>query len=232
MRESIDSITAQILQLIQKRKLPPGSRLPSERELVQALHVSRPALRESLARLETTRLIVCRPNSGIYLAEQDSPPSFESVVLHSDLGLPLDRETVINSMEVRQILEVHAVDLACLRHSQADAAHLGKIVEETRACLRHNRSIIDLDEAFHLGVVAASHNPVYVQIVYSFYRLSRLRREIYFSDIARCRRSYREHVIILRALLGRDSEAARHAMQRHIDEGLRRSALVRSSPIT
>jgi DNA-binding GntR family transcriptional regulator len=32
-------------------------------------------------------------------------------------------------------------------------------------------------------------------------------------------------------LLGRDSEAARHAMHRHIDEGLRRSALVRSSPI-
>jgi len=219
-RESIDRITAGILQFIANRKIPPGSRLPSEREWVQTLGVSRPALRESLARLEATRVIVCRPNSGIYLAEQDSPPSFESVVLRSDLGLPLDRETIINSLEVRKILEIQAVELACERHSPADAKRLNEIIERTRARLRNDETIIDLDEAFHLAIVEASRNPVFFQIVHSFYRLSKLRREVYFSDLARGRRSCREHAVIMRAILARDPAAARKAMQRHIDEGL------------
>lgn len=196
---------------------------------MQALGVSRPALRESLARLEATRLIVCRPNSGIFLAGQDSPPSFESVVLRNDLGLPLDSDTIVNSLEVRRILEVQAVDLACQRHSASDAERLRDIVEATRARLRDQQSIIDLDEAFHLAIVTATHNPVLFQIVHSFYRLSKPRREIYFADLARCRRSSREHALILEAILARDNSAARLAMEKHIDEGLIRRAVDRAA---
>lgn len=228
-RDSIDGITGRILRLISSYQLPPGGRLPSERELAQALSVSRPALRESLARLEATRLIVCRPNSGIFLAEQDSPPSFESVVLRNDLGLPLDSGTIVSSLEVRRILEVQAVDLACRRLSGADAERLKDIVAATRARLRDRQSIIDLDEAFHLAIVTATQNPVLFQIVHSFYRLSKPRREIYFADLARCRRSSREHALILEAVLARDSAAARRAMERHIDEGLIRRAIDRAS---
>ncbi|MBK8323016.1 MAG: FadR family transcriptional regulator [Betaproteobacteria bacterium] len=173
-------MTARVLQLIQERRLDPGGRLPSERELALVLRVSRPALRESLATLEAMRMIVRRPNSGIYLAERDSPPSFESVVLRSDLGLPLDREMVVSSAEVRQLLEVHAVELACHRRSDADLSALRAVLAQTRTCLREGNSIIDLDGAFHLGIVAATRNAVFVQIVHAFYRLSRPRRETYF----------------------------------------------------
>lgn len=227
LADSIDGITGRILQLISSSQLRPGSRLPSERELAQTFGVSRPALRESLARLEATRLIVSRPASGIFLAEQDSPPSFESVVLRNDLGLPLDRDTIVNSLEVRRILEVQAIDLACQRHSVADADRLKSIVEETRARLREGQTIMDLDEAFHLAIVAATQNPVLLQIVHSFYRLSKLRREIYFSDLVRCRRSCREHAIILDALLARDCARACRMMQKHIEEGMMRGTVDR-----
>lgn len=229
VRDSIDGITGRILRLIASDQIPPGGRLPSERELAQSLGVSRPALRESLARLEATRLIVCRPASGIFLAEQDSPPSFESIVLRNDLGLPLDSNTIVSSLEVRRILEVQAVDLACQRHSRGDAERLREIVEATRARLRDQQSIIDLDEAFHLAIVTATQNPVLFQIVHSFYRLSKPRREIYFADLARCRRSSREHAVILGAILARDSSVARHMMERHIDDGLIRRAIDRAS---
>jgi GntR family transcriptional regulator, transcriptional repressor for pyruvate dehydrogenase complex len=217
--EAPEGVTAQILSLIQERKLVPGDKLPSERALAQRLNVSRPALRESLAALEAMRIIARRPNSGIYLAEHNSPPSFESVVFRSELGLPLDIGTIMHSMEVRNLLELQAVTLACERHTAEDFSHLGAIVEQTHVRLREGGTIIDLDEAFHLGIVAAAHNPVFLQIVHAFYRLSRLRRSVYFSDSKRCRRSHREHQAILAAIAARDPTAAREAMHAHIHEG-------------
>ena len=218
-REAPEGVTAQILGLVQERNLVSGDKLPSERELAQRLNVSRPALRESLAALEAMRIIARRPNSGIYLAERDSPPSFESVVFRSELGLPLDLETIMHSIEVRNLLELQAVTLACERHTAADVAHLEDLVEQTRRRLREGGTIIDLDEAFHLGIVSAAHNPVFLQIVHAFYRLSRLRREVYFSEPRRCRRSHREHQAILAAIAARDPAAAREAMHGHIHEG-------------
>jgi len=223
-------ITAQLLRLIQERRLAPGDRLPSERALAVGLGVSRPALRESLATLEAMRVIARRPNSGIYLAERDSPPSFESVVLRSTLGLPLETETIVQSMEVRNLLELHAVDLACRRRTGDDLAHLQAIVGRTRMRLAEGRSIIDLDEAFHLGVVAAAHNPVFLQVVHGFYRLSAPRREVYFADLRRCSRSHREHQAILKAIRARDSDAAQAAMHRHIHEGFWSSVLKQRAP--
>jgi len=223
------AVTGQVLRFIEEHGLSAGDRLPSERDLATQLDVSRPALRESLATLEALRLITRKPNSGIYLAGPNAYPSFESVVLRSNHGLPLDRDTIVHSMEVRNLLELQAIELACERRTAADLAHLASIVEQTGQRLAEKCSIIDLDEAFHLGVVAASHNPVFVQIVHSFYRLSIVRRRVYFSDLRRCRRSHREHQAILRAIGARDTAAAREAMRQHIHEGFWRSILRRTS---
>lgn len=228
--EAIGSVTRQVFEFIESRHLGPAARLPSERELALLLGVSRPALRESLATLEAMRLIERKPNSGIFLCGPDSHPSFESMVLRSDHGLPLDARTIVHSMEVRNLLEMEAVELACSRRTLADLARLEDVVARTAARLKEKRSIIDLDEAFHLGIVAASHNPVFVQIVHAFYRLSMLRRGVYFSNLRRCRRSHREHQAILAAIRAQDVDAARLAMHSHIHEGFWRSIVGRSAP--
>ncbi|MCL4744319.1 MAG: FadR family transcriptional regulator [Burkholderiaceae bacterium] len=219
------AVTGQVLRFIEEHGLSAGERLPSERDLAARLNVSRPALRESLATLEAMRLITRKPNSGIYLTGPNTYPSFESVVLRSDHGLALDRDTIIHSMEVRNLLELQAIELACERRTGADLEHLASIVEQTKRQLEAKCSILDLDEAFHLGVVAASHNPVFVQIVHSFYRLSIVRRRVYFSDLRRCQRSHNEHRAILRAISARDMTTAREAMRKHIHEGFWRSIL-------
>jgi DNA-binding GntR family transcriptional regulator len=64
-----------------------------------------------------------------------------------------------------------------------------------------------------------------VQVVHAFYRLSIPRRKAYFSDLARCRRSFREHQAIMDAISARDGETARRLMHRHIEGGLRRAVL-------
>ena len=76
-------IAEQIAALIDAGELPPGSRLPGERELAQRLTVSRPSLREALIALEIEGRVEVRGGSGIYVARPArsgvAPPSSTSV---------------------------------------------------------------------------------------------------------------------------------------------------------
>lgn len=60
--------------------IAPGDRLPSERELVSRLHVSRTSVREALLSLQLAGDIEIRASSGIYLSRANS----------QDLRAPLD----------------------------------------------------------------------------------------------------------------------------------------------
>jgi GntR family transcriptional regulator, transcriptional repressor for pyruvate dehydrogenase complex len=50
-RTTVDLVVDRIAHVIKDQKLAAGSRLPGEHQLVEQLQVSRPVLREALARL-------------------------------------------------------------------------------------------------------------------------------------------------------------------------------------
>jgi len=65
-------------QKIERRKLLPGTRLPTEKELCTQFAVSRTALREALRRLSARGLIDIRKGSGMYISElkiEDAHPA-------------------------------------------------------------------------------------------------------------------------------------------------------------
>jgi DNA-binding FadR family transcriptional regulator len=205
-----------LVSFIRYRRFEPGERLPSERDLTQRFSVGRGVVREALAFLEATRYIERRRNSGIYLSSQSDTVSLESLVLYASLGIPLDREVLLQSVEVRRILEVQAVSLACARRTDADLAALDDIIARSEQALANAQSIADLDYEFHMAIFRSTQNAVFVRMVTPFYLMSRSRRDAFFADRNNGTESHRQHVELVAIIRARDAAAAAELMENHI----------------
>ncbi len=64
-----DRIIFEIKKMISERRLLPGQKLPTERELTEQFGVSRASVREALHSLETLGLVDARVGSGTYVVE-------------------------------------------------------------------------------------------------------------------------------------------------------------------
>lgn len=129
------NVIAGILAYLQDRRLQPGDRLPSERDLAERLGVGRNGVREALSTLVTLRVIESRPNSGIYLRHMSRESSFEALVLLTDIGAMPAPTEVMETMEVRAHLELLAVGLACQRRTEEDLARMEAILTRTAEIL-------------------------------------------------------------------------------------------------
>jgi DNA-binding FadR family transcriptional regulator len=211
------AVIAGIIHYLRERRLQPGDRLPSERDLAERLGAGRNAVREALATLVTLRMVESRPNSGIYLRHVERESSFEAMVMLADMGATPTPTEVAETMEVRAHLETLSVRLACSRRSDGDLAKLEEILDRTDAELAANGNIASLDTAFHIALVDATHNSVLVRVLHAFYRFTARRRETLFGDRRQAKASAREHRKLVAFLRSRDAEKAEALILRHMN---------------
>lgn len=216
-QEVPSNATGKILAFIRERRYEPSERLPSERDFAEKFETSRGAVREALATLEAMRVVERRPNSGIYLRNSDES-SIEALVLHAESGLPFQADEIAQAFEVRRMLEVQAVRLACVRRTSDDIRELRAILADTEKRIAKKQTIEREDEAFHLGIFVATKNDVLLRVVKSFYEMSRQRRLVYFADHGRGRRSYEDHCKILEAVEVRRVGQAEQKMSEHLSQ--------------
>lgn len=109
-------VAQRIETLIMDGVLKPGQVLPSERQLTQRLAVSRSALREGLQVLRVRGLIETRHGKGSFVAN----------LIDSTVSKPLEHllqaqgRTLYDLLEVRELLESEAAQLAASRGTEAD----------------------------------------------------------------------------------------------------------------
>ncbi|TWG79033.1 DNA-binding FadR family transcriptional regulator [Cupriavidus gilardii J11] len=208
---------ADVLAFIQKRNYDPGERLPSERELSERFGVGRGVVREALSVLENLRYLTRKPNSGVFLTPTPERTSLETLSLFSELGISLTTDKLREALEVRRIVEVQAVQLACMRRTDADLEALQSIVDRFDAAIAGSgEPTSDLDYEFHMAIFNAAHNTVLTQMVHPFYLMSAHRRATFFSDKTRSRTSNRQHRELLECLRRRDDASAQRIMGEHI----------------
>ncbi|UOK71875.1 FadR/GntR family transcriptional regulator [Ancylobacter polymorphus] len=205
-----------IMSLVRAKRIEAGERLPSERDLAERFDMSRGVIREALATLEVMRFIERRPNSGIYLRDTEVEGSFEALVLQAHLGLPIKTSEIVQALELRRIMEVQATRLACERATAKDLRAIRAILEEADKRIAEGKTIEAEDQSFHLAIVAATKNDVFLRVVNAFYEVSRPRRKVNFQNVEKSALSSRDHYKVYEALEKGDADAAAEAMERHL----------------
>jgi DNA-binding FadR family transcriptional regulator len=203
-------VTAVLNEFIQGLQLGEQSRLPPERELAQALGVSRTHLRTGLRRLEAEERIWRHVGKGTFVGSR--PQIFSDVSAIADLTSP--REII----EARLIFEPELARLAAFR---ATRRHFDQMAE----CVRSGGDALDRevfykwDSRFHRLIANAAGNALLVAL----YEALALRhkavwgklRELFLTP-ERMRLYTRQHDAILEALSDRDGNRARSLMIEHL----------------
>lgn len=187
---------------------------PSERDLAEYFSVSRGQVREALAILEAMQVIERRAKSGIYLRAESG--GIEAMAFFARVGLPLENRQIYEAVEVRKIHEIKAAELAAQRATDENYARIHDVLKRSEERLALGEGLDQLDQEFHLEIVRATQNTVFLNICTSFYALSHNRLQVYFRSAERNRRSHEEHTQILDALLRRDSTLAAALMGSHL----------------
>lgn len=204
----------QITLLIEDGRLGINDPLPSERQLIQQLGVSRASVREALRILEAQGLIRVRPGKGAIVI---SKGSYEVVpVLQAWLAEHYDE--VLDVVEVRDLLESQAAYLAARNSSDEIIRELREALDEMLRSIERNDQVqvTNVDREFHRLLYQASGNGFLKMlgdgIVASLYgpRYSILRIP------QRAEQSVREHEEILEAITEGDGDRARAAVQKHM----------------
>ncbi|KVQ61106.1 hypothetical protein WT22_16810 [Burkholderia territorii] len=138
-RRISEEINAQIRQQIASGALPPGSRLPTERELAEQFAVSRMAVREGMRTLESAGLVVLKKgrHGGAFVTETSA--KLISQQIHD--MLELGRATLPMLMEARLMVMDMVVRLACERATAADFRAMEANLEKTIALTEAGRFV-------------------------------------------------------------------------------------------
>lgn len=191
-----------------------GERLPAEDALATRLGVSRPIVREALARLREEGLIISRRGSGSYVTGQPT----RTVEAFSPLSSITDMQ---QCFEFRLELEGIAAYYAALRRTDADMAAIDAALTTWNAL--RDRGIVGIQEdfAFHASICRASHNRFFMESldflkdnICTGMNLSR-NLSLQRPD-ERNRAVQEEHAVIAAAVRAQDGPAAQEAMRRHV----------------
>ncbi len=199
--------------LIQTARLNAG-KAPSERDLAEHFTVSRGQVREALAILEAMQVIERRAKSGIYV--NGGIGGLEAMSFFARFGLPLENRQIFEAVEVRKIHEIKAAELAASRATDENFDRLRDILARSEERLQMGEGLDKLDQEFHLEIVRATQNTIFLNICTSFYSLSHSRLKVYFRSPERNRRSHEEHVQIFDAVFRRDAALSAALMVSHL----------------
>lgn len=211
-REVLDRLLARI----RSTEWPPGTELPSERELMATLGVGRPAVREALQALERMGLISIAHGARARVQPLTADTILRQVGDAARLVLETSPSTLEHLKQARLMFEVSMVRIAAESATDTDIERLKIALEAHRAALRELQHFSKRDMEFHRTIVAMTGNPIFVSISQSVFEWL----EKFHVDMVRApgaeKLTLAEHARIFKAIAKRDPEAAARAMTAHL----------------
>ncbi|WP_303760458.1 FadR/GntR family transcriptional regulator [Sphingobium yanoikuyae] len=217
-----DMLYTKLEEDILSGRIPPGSRLPAQKDIAEQENVSRTVVREAVARLEAQGFAVARQGSGVFVSDAARYRAFQ--VTKDELS---ELSDVIKLLEMRLAIETEMAGLAAARRTNEDISAMRDALRRIREA--ENPAVAaTADSQFHMAIARATRNDYYARFVeflgvrlvppsslYLKYQPER-------SHDAYTHKVSDEHDAVLDAIVRMDIEKARHAARHHMQESLLR----------
>jgi GntR family transcriptional repressor for pyruvate dehydrogenase complex len=209
------SLIAGFKEMISSGTLPPGGKLPPERELAKTFAVNRASIRQALKALDVMGIVHQRVGDGTYLTH-DASTTLRAPL---DFLILVDGISVQELFEARRIVEPELAARAARRRSEADVADLEKAVLAMKATPGSDvAELAEQDLRFHEIISRASGNRVCQRMFSSLHRA--LSRSLALtSELCPDRTPETFHEQVFLAIRDGDAEKARAVMIDHLLHG-------------
>ncbi|USQ82232.1 FCD domain-containing protein [Ornithinimicrobium faecis] len=205
-----EQIVEQLLAHIREEKLGAGDKLPPERELAQALQVSRASLAQALVALEVVGVVQVRHGGGAVILDRSTEDdALLSAVREHQNSLP-------DIIDARSALEAKLAALAARRATPEDLRAIDEALELMERQVAAGERPLEGDRAFHAAVTTAGHSRVLARLMAEISELILETRIESLSQPGRPEESLEQHRAVATAIREQDPLAASLAMTRHI----------------
>jgi DNA-binding FadR family transcriptional regulator len=215
-RKLYQEVYDRLHERISSGEIPPGAHLPSERELMEAYEVGRPAVREALQALERSGIVEIVHGERARVVVPTAEGLIEQVTGGARHLLRSQPDTLEHLKDARVFLEVGIARLAATKATDVDIAQLRSRLAEHRASLANLDDFLAKDMAFHREIARISGNPILPAIVEAVFAWA----SEYYRSIVRApgaeNLTLAEHERIIDAIAARDPERAERAVREHL----------------
>jgi GntR family transcriptional repressor for pyruvate dehydrogenase complex len=208
-----ESITVQILNMVENGEFKEGQRLPSEREMAEMLSVSRASVREAMRALQSMGVVDIRSGSGTFL-------STNSNKLSDFFGVRniIKKYSFLDLNEARKVLEVEIAGLAALRATDENKEMIVKAHRKALDIKDRNEKLLKADYNLHLAIAEASQNEFLVEMLNMVKDLliEANLEMLKVPNQVECSMQYHERIV--NHILEGNVKQARTAMREHLED--------------
>jgi GntR family transcriptional regulator, transcriptional repressor for pyruvate dehydrogenase complex len=209
-----DTVYERIMGDILSGLYPVQKKLPTETALAESYGVSRPVVRDALARLRADGIVASRQGSGTHVLRMPAP-DFMAIAPAGSIA------DLMRSFEFRVALEGEAAALAAERRSDRDVKELRSALKELEQAIKQGKLGTDADMRFHNTIADATGNPFFKAALQTLSRYAAEGIEIartlsLASSKSRVQLVQKEHKRVLEKIIEGDVNGARDAMRAHL----------------
>lgn len=210
-----DQVFDQLRELISRGDYQPGQKIMTERELAEALNVSRNSVREAINKLVTLRFLEQRQGQGTFVRSVD-----EAVKIPLATVMETQDASLIDLLEMRMGIECTAASLAAQRATASDLEAIGNALRKMTLDTEAGGLGTEGDLSFHMAIASATKNPLQIYImknVSDFLHVGIRENLLHlYEEPANIVEILKQHKAIYQAICSGDAEAAFNAMKNHI----------------
>lgn len=215
-RKLYQEVLDRLIGAISSAEFPPGSQLPSERELMTMIGVGRPSIREAMLSLQQMGLIKISHGERARVVNPTPDLIVDQISNAVIMLLATSPRGLDELKEARLWLETGLVRMATRNASSAQLDRLEAHVRELHEARGDNLRFVAADMAFHGLIAEMSGNSIVAALTKGMLHwLQRFKRDLVSVRGAE-RVTIEEHERILRAISSGDAEGAARAMAEHI----------------